>query len=75
MAYSAKSQKTYNDKCNRIYLKYTEKEAEDYKRINKYCIKNGYAISTYIKALIKQDLDSKGFSIGTGMDTMDDIDV
>lgn len=60
MAYSAKSQKTYNDKCNRIYLKYTEKETEDYERINNYCKKNGYAISTYIKTLIKKDLDSKG---------------
>ena len=65
MAYSAKSQKAYNDKCNRIYLKYTEKETEDYERINKYCKKNGYAISTYIKNLIKQDLDSKEIDIIT----------
>lgn len=59
MAYSAKSQKTYNNKCNRIYLKYTEKETNEYNRINAYCKENNLAISTYIKELIKQDMDIK----------------
>ena len=60
MAYSPKSQKKYNDKCNRIYLKYSEKEMQDYDRIVDYCNSNNYAISTYIKGLIKRDLDNKG---------------
>lgn len=59
MAYSAKSQKTYNDKCNRIYLKYTEKEIAEYNRIVNYCKINRYAVSTYIKDMIKADMDSK----------------
>lgn len=60
MAYYKKSQSDYNNKCNRIYLKYTEKETSEYNRINAYCKENGYAVSTYIKELVKQDMDNKG---------------
>lgn len=59
MAYYRKSQADYNNKCNRIYLKYTEKESIEYNRINAYCKENGFAISTYIKELIKKDMNSK----------------
>lgn len=59
MAYYKESQKTYNNKCNRIALKYTEKETNEYNRINAYCKENKLAVSTYIKELIKQDMDSK----------------
>lgn len=67
MAYSAKSQKDYNDKCNRITLKYTEKETYEYKRLMQYVSKTGLAKTTYIKELIKKDLDAKGFN--TTIDT------
>lgn len=63
MAYSAKSQKDYNDKCNRITLKYTEKETSEFKRLMNYVSKNGIVKTTYIKELIKKDLDEKGINI------------
>ncbi len=63
MAYSAKSQKDYNDKCNRITLKYTEKETNEFKRLMDYVSKNGLIKTTYIKDLIKKDLDEKGINI------------
>lgn len=70
MAYSAKSQKDYNDKCNRITLKYTEKETSEFKRLMDYVSKNGLIKTTYIKDLIKKDLDEKGFSVDS-VATMD----
>lgn len=59
MAYHAESQKRYNDKCNIVKLKYTEKEKEDYTRLIKHIENNNLKISTYIKELIKNDLDIK----------------
>ncbi len=60
MAYSPKSQKDYNDKCNRITLKYTEKEFDEFIRVIKYCEENKLQKSVYIKSLIKADLDNRG---------------
>lgn len=59
MAYNAKSQKIYNEKCKRMNLKYTPQELAEYNRICKYCNDNGYSLQGYIKQLIKNDLDSK----------------
>ncbi len=59
MAYSAKSQKTYNDKCNFLRIKFTEKETSEYSRLIKYLADNNVLQSHYIKQLIKEDLDSK----------------
>ena len=72
MAYSPKSQKTYNQKCNRINLKYTEKELLEYNRLKEYCKKMELPVNTYIKDLIKRDLDRKGIGYQTDTDT--DID-
>ena len=74
MAYSPKSQKTYNQKCNRINLKYTEKELLEYNRLKEYCKKMELPVNTYIKDLIKRDLDRKGIAYTT--DQIDiDIDI
>lgn len=70
MAYSPKSQKTYNQKCNRINLKYTEKELLEYNRLKEYCKKMELPVNTYIKDLIKRDLDRKGIGYQT-----DQIDI
>lgn len=60
MAYHAKSQKTYNDKCNRIGIKYTPKEINEYNRLVEYCDNNNLSYQGYIKQLVKADLDNKG---------------
>lgn len=74
MAYSPKSQKTYNQKCNRINLKYTEKELLEYNRLKEYCKKMELPVNTYIKDLIKRDLDRKGIGYQTDTDTDTDTE-
>lgn len=69
MAYDAKAQKTYALKCNRINLKYTEKELLEYNRLKEYCNNIGTPVNTYIKDLIKRDLDRKGIGYQTDTDT------
>jgi len=60
MAYSAKSQKKYNDKCYRFSIKFVPSEAEDIDRFKSYLANTGQSANSYIKGLIKADLDSKG---------------
>lgn len=59
MAYSAKSQKDYNDKCIVVKLKYTPEEINECMRMKQYTKDNNVPMSVYIKQLIKNDLDSK----------------
>lgn len=60
MAYSAKSQKAYNDKCKIIRIKYSVTDMNEYDRVQKYIKDNSITITDYIKGLIKSDLDKKG---------------
>lgn len=59
MAYSAKSQKKYNDKCYRFSVKFLPSEAEEVKRLKEYLANSGQTANAYIKDLIKKDLDAK----------------
>lgn len=59
MAYSAKSQKDYNDKCIVVKLKYTPEEINECMRMKQYTKDNNVPMSVYIKELIKRDLDNK----------------
>lgn len=59
MAYSAKSQKKYNDKCYRFSIKFVPSEAEEIERFKTYLTSTGQSANGYIKELIKKDLDSK----------------
>ena len=59
MAYSAKSQKTYNDKCKVIRIKYSETDMDQYIRVQDYIKNKGITITEYVKELIKKDLDEK----------------
>lgn len=63
MAYSAKSQATYNKKCVRIAIKYTPNERKYSDSLKAYLEQTGQSANSYIKSLIKADLDAKGFSI------------
>ena len=69
MAYHAKSQKSYNEKCNRITLKYTEKELHEYLRLMEYINSIDVQKTVYIKSLIKSDLDSKGIPYHVDLDS------
>ncbi len=60
MAYSAKSQKKYNDKCYRFSIKFLPSEVKEIDRFKSYLASTGQSANGYIKGLIKKDLDSKG---------------
>lgn len=60
VTYSPKSQKTYNDKCYRFSIKFVPSDQDEVKRFKKYLEESGQSANTYIKALIKADLDEKG---------------
>ncbi len=61
MAYSAKSQKKYNDKCVRMAIKYTPNEQNDSDNLKKFLEQTGQSANSYIKNLIKTDLIARGF--------------
>lgn len=63
MAYNAKGQKKYN--ANSIYfsVKYTPQEQAEGQRVKAYINQTGQSANSYIKNLIKRDLDDKGFMI------------
>lgn len=63
MAYSKKAQSTYDKKIVQFKTKYSLSELQDGERVKAYLEHTGQSANSYIKALIKADLDSKGFSI------------
>lgn len=60
------SQKKYEKKrmkkCKTYAIKYTPEEIKDSNRLRSYLAVTGQTANSYIKALIKADLDSKGIS-------------
>lgn len=60
MAYSPKSQKTYNSKCHYFSVKYTPIESDQADKLKTYLKETGQSANAYIKDLIKRDLDKKG---------------
>lgn len=60
MAYSAKSQKEYNEKCKVLRVKYTPTDLLEYDRLQCYINNSSLTVTEYVKQLIKSDLDSKG---------------
>ena len=60
MAYDKESQKTYHDKCQYFKVKYTPAEFEEAERLKSYLQDTGKSVNSYLKALIKADLDIKG---------------
>lgn len=63
MTYNAKSQKKYNENSIFYHIKYTPKENIEGERLKEYLKQSGKTANSYIKELIKNDLDSKGFMI------------
>jgi len=64
MAYNAKAQKKYRDKSIQLAVNYRPgTDIQDGQRIKTYLEKTGQSANSYIKALIKADLDAKGFNV------------
>ena len=72
MAYNKKAQERYREKSIQVSVNYRPTDINDGKRLKAYLEQTGQSANSYIKALIKADLDSKGFSVdNTTIDTMD----
>lgn len=59
MSYSAKSQKKYNDNCYKINVKFSPSDPYG-EYLKKYLTDTNQSANSYIKSLIKKDLDEKG---------------
>lgn len=73
MAYNAKGQKAYNSKSiqfNTVYRPGTD--ISEGQRIKAYLAQTGQSANSYIKGLIKADLDSKGFAVNTIEETREE---
>ena len=57
---SRKADKTYNEKRIPFSIGYTPVDIDEGKRLKAYLAQSGQSANSYIKGLIKQDLDNKG---------------
>ena len=76
MYFNAKAQKKYNEKTILIAASYKPNtDLADGQRVKAYLEQTGQSANSYIKALIKADLDAKGFSVDSAATIdMDNLD-
>lgn len=60
MAYNKKNQSDYNKKCEQFKVQYRLNDIAEGKRLKSYLAQTGQSANSYIKSLIKADLDAKG---------------
>lgn len=60
MAYSKKSQADYKKKLKQFKVQYNLQDNVEGLRLQKYLDNTGQSANSYLKELIKADLDSKG---------------
>ena len=58
----SKSLKKYDKKTNTFAIKYTLKESKEAQRLKRYLESTGQTANSYIKSVIKSDLDGKNFN-------------
>ncbi len=63
MAYNKKSQTEYKKKLKQFKVQYSLNDAQEGERIKAYLEQTGQTANSYIKGLIKNDLDKKGFML------------
>ena len=63
MAYNAKAQKKYSEKTLIFATRYTPTDIAEGQRLKAYLEQTGQSANSYIKGLIKRDLDEKGFRL------------
>ena len=69
MAYNKKNQSDYNKKCEQFKVQYRLCDINDGKRLKAYLRDSGQSANSYIKRLIKADLDEKGIAYPDSTDT------
>lgn len=67
MAYSKKSQADYKKKLKQFKVQYNLQDNIDGLRLQKYLDNVGVSANSYLKELIKKDLDSKGIQVFIGI--------
>lgn len=61
MTYSKVAQARYNKKGLQFSVNYRQTDIKEGKRLKEYLTQSGQSANSYIKGLIKNDLDEKGF--------------
>lgn len=74
MAYNKKADENYRKKIDRMAIKYGIAEQAESERLRAYLKESGISANSYIKGLIKRDLDSKGIPYPDSTDMNTDID-
>ena len=75
MAYNKKADENYRKKIDRMAIKYGISELKESERLRMYLEQSGQSANSYIKSLIKRDLDEKGIAYPDSMDMdMDWVD-
>lgn len=60
MAYNKDAQKKYSEKTMTFAVKYYPTDIKEGQRLKKHLEKTGQSANSYLKELIKKDLDEKG---------------
>ena len=63
MSYSKEAQKRYRAKGLQFSVNYRQTDVTDGQRLKAYLEQTGQSANSYIKELIKKDLDEKGFNV------------
>ncbi len=63
MAYNKKNQSDYNKKRKQFKVQYSLSDDIEGTRLKAYLEQTGQSANSYIKGLIKRDLDDKGFNV------------
>ena len=71
MAYNKKADENYRKKIDRMAIKYSIAEQAESERLRAYLKVTGKSANSYIKGLIKHDLDSKGIPYIDNTDSTD----
>lgn len=72
MAYNKKADENYRKKIDRMAIKYSIAEQAESERLRRYLAQTRQSANSYIKGLIKHDLDEKGIAYPDSTDI--DID-
>ena len=68
MAYNKKADENYRKKIDRMAIKYSIAELHESERLRKYLEQTRQSANSYIKGLIKADLDTKGIAYPEDID-------
>ena len=63
MAYNKKAQENYRKKSIQFAISYRPTDIAEGQRLKKYLEESGQSANSYLKSLVKKDMDSKGIKL------------